>query len=421
MVRYLAKIAFKNLFRSKLRTIVSIAAIAFGVMIVVFARGIIVGLVDSVFADHIQYNSGHIKIIDQGYQMRERLLTLNYPVDGLAGQGLDPMIAALEEIDHVELVVPRLKFGAMVSTDDKLISMSGWGVNPEAELAFTDIESYLAEGRMVRSGRQEVVMGTALLAKINRQVGDKVTIVFNTAYGSMKGITFNIVGRIESGLKLLNEMVFYLPLDEAQRLLEMEDQVTELLLVTPDPKLVPQVLPAVKALLTQSGEDSRYLALSYRETSDLIPLMDLSEIIFNYIYIFLVLLSCIVVINTMIMIIRERTKEIGMMTALGLEAKNILQLFVIEGAFMGIAGSFVGSVLGHMLTAYLGKTGFDYGQALSGMDTGVLFDTMFYPVASTGNAIFAFVLGAIVVTLACLLPARRAARLQPTEAMREGQ
>jgi putative ABC transport system permease protein len=369
----------------------------------------------------VHYNSGHIKIIDEGYQKRERLLTLNYPVDGLAGQGLEQMMAALVEIDHVEMVIPRLKFGAMVSTGDKLISMSGWGVNPEDELAFTDIEDYLAEGRMVAPGRQEVVMGTALLAKINRKVGEKVTIVFNTAYGSMRGITFNIVGRIESGLKLLNEMVFYLPLDQAQWLLEMEDQATELLLVTTDPKLVPQVLPAVKAFLAKAGEDGRYLALGYRETSDLIPLMDLSEVMFNYIYIFLVLLSCIVVINTMIMIIRERTKEIGMMTALGLEAKNILQLFVIEGAFMGIAGSLVGSVLGHMLTAYLGKTGFDYGQALSGMDTEVLFDTMFYPVASTANTVFAFVLGVVVVTLACLFPARRAARLQPTEAMREGQ
>jgi putative ABC transport system permease protein len=389
-------------------------------MIVVFSRGIIVGMVEQVFADHVHYNSGHIKIIDEGYQKRERLLTLNYPVDGLAGGGLEQMMAALGEIDHVEMVIPRLKFGAMVSTGDKLISMSGWGVNPEAELAFTDIEDYLAEGRMVTPGRQEVVMGTALLEEINCQVGEKVTVVFNTAYGSMRGVTFEIVGRIDSGLKLLNEMVFYLPLDQAQRLLEMEGQVTELLLVTADPELVPQVLPEVKALLVRAGEDSRYLALSYRETSDLIPLMDLSELIFNYVYFFLVLLSCIVVINTMIMIIRERTREIGMMTALGLEAKNILQLFVIEGAFMGIAGSLVGSVLGHLLTAYLGKTGFDYGQALSGMDTEVLFDTMFYPVASTANAIFAFVLGVVVVTLACLFPARRAARLQPTAAMREG-
>ena len=126
-MRYLGKIAFKNLFRSKLRTIVSIAAIAFGVMIVVFTRGIIVGMVEQVFADHVQYNSGHIKIIDQGYQKRERLLTLQYPVDGLAGQGLEQMMTELGEIDYVEMVIPRLKFGAMVSTGEKLVSMSGWG------------------------------------------------------------------------------------------------------------------------------------------------------------------------------------------------------------------------------------------------------------------------------------------------------
>src|SRR5690606_17361683 len=108
---------------------------------------------------------------DQGYQMRERLLTLNYPVDGLAGRGVAEMSAALAALDQVEMVIPRLKFGAMVSTGDKLVSMSGWGVNPTQELAFTDIENYLVEGRMVRPGEQAVVMGTALLNKIGHQVG----------------------------------------------------------------------------------------------------------------------------------------------------------------------------------------------------------------------------------------------------------
>jgi len=419
-MRYLAKIAAKNLFRSKLRTLVSIAAIAFCVMIVVFSRGLAIGMIDSVFADHVHYDSGHIKIMDQGYQKRERLLTLNYPVDGLNGRGLDEMVTVLQNLEDVEIVIPRLKFGAMVSTGDKLISMSGWGVNPRDELSFTDIENYLVEGRMVELGKQEVVMGTVLLKKINRNVGDKVTIVLNTAFGSIKGITFDIVGRIESGLKILNELVFYLPLDQAQKFLEMEEEVTELLLVTSDPKLVPQVLPEVKTILAQAGEADRYLALSYRETSDLIPLMDVSEVMFNYIYIFLVLLSCIVVINTMIMIIRERTKEIGMMTALGLEGKNILELFVIEGAFMGIVGSLVGAVLGYFVTAFLGQVGLGYEQALSGMDTEVLFNHTFYPVASLENTIFAFVLGVVIVTTACLIPARRAARLEPTTAMREG-
>ena len=179
--------------------------------------------------------------------------------------------------------------------------------------------------------------------------------------------------------------------------------------------------PKVQALFTEAGGDEeRYLALGYRETSDLIAFMDVAQVIYNCIYIFLVLLSCIVVLNTMIMIIKERTKEIGMMSALGLESKEILQLFVIEGAFMGLVGSLIGAVFGALLNSYLAEVGFDYGAALSGMEAEILFDTMFYPVVSPSNTIFAFVLGVVVVTVACIVPARRAARLEPTVAMREG-
>lgn len=415
---YLMKIAFKNLFRSKLRTAVSIIAIAFGVMIVVFARGIVVGMIDSVFADHIQYNSGHIKIIDQDYLKKERLLSLQYPVEGFRGQDLDKMIEMLGSLDKVEAVIPRLKFAAMASTEEDLVTMSGWGVSPDKELLYTSIGEYLEEGRMVRPGRQEVVMGTALLDKLDARVGDRITLLFNTAFGSLKGVTFEIVGRLETGLKLLNEAVFYLPLDQAQRFLEMDGQVTELLLFLPGREAVPQVLPGVEELLSWEGGEN-YLALSYRETSDLIPLMDLSEMIFNFIYIFLVLLSCIVVINTMIMIIRERTREIGMMVALGLEKREILSLFLIEGGFMGLIGSLAGALAGYFLNSYLGKVGFDYGQALAGMDADILLNTMIYPAASLENTIFAFILGTVIVVLACLFPARRAVKLEPTEAMLE--
>ena len=178
------------------------------------------------------------------------------------------------------------------------------------------------------------------------------------------------------------------------------------MLGTSDKKLIPEVLPRVKALLAEEGED-RFLALGYRETSDLIPLMDLSAAIYNFIYIFLVLLSCVIVVNTMIMIVKERTKEIGMMAALGLEKKDILQLFITEGAIMGALGSLGGAVAGHLINNYLAGVGFDYGEALSGISSEVIFNTMIYPVSSIRNSIFAFILGVIIVTAACLIPARR--------------
>ncbi len=416
---FLTRLAFKNLFRHKLRTFVSIVAIAFAVLIVVFARGYIVGMIDSIAAEHIQYNSGHIKLITPEYRDEERLLPLNYPLDGFDGQGLEEMVAMLNNVEDVEMVIPRLKFGAMVSAEDELVTLSGWGVELEQEKVFTKIEDYLVEGRMPQTGRLEVMMGTSLLTKLNRQVGDKVTIVFNTAYNSLKGITFTIVGRTESGIKLLNEIVFYLPLDQAQRLLEMDGQVTELLLVTPDQKLVPQVLPRVKTLLAAHGGDGRYLALGYKETSDLVYFMEVAKLIYNQIYIFLVCLACIVVTNTMLMIVKERTKEIGMVAALGLESKDIRRLFVTEGAIMGVVGSLIGASLGSLINGYFAKNGYNMTAATSGFSSEIVFNSIIYPVSSPANTIFAFMLGVVIVTIACLIPAQRAARLSPTEAMRE--
>lgn len=76
------RMAFRNLFRHRLRTIVSVVAVAFSVLLVVFARGYVTGMADAVSMDHIYYDSGHIKLMDRGYRERERLLPLTYPVDG---------------------------------------------------------------------------------------------------------------------------------------------------------------------------------------------------------------------------------------------------------------------------------------------------------------------------------------------------
>lgn len=415
---FLVRIAFKNLSRHKLRTFVSVIAIAFSVLIVVFARGYILGLIKAMSIDHIHYNSGHIKIVDREYLEQERLLPLNHPVEGFGTEGLEEMMTELQGIDGIKMVIPRLKFGTMVSTDDELITMNGWGINPEQELAFTNVTDYLVEGRMVEPGQLEVVMGTELLEKIDRQVGEKVTVVYNTAFNSLNGATVKIVGRLQSGIKLLNEVVFFLPLDEAQRLLYMDDQATELLLVTSDLNLIDRVLPEVKSLLARKDVADKYVALGYRETSDLIPWMDLAQLIYNWIYIFLVLLASIVVVNTMIMIVKERTREIGMMAALGLEGKSIMQLFLIEGGIMGVAGSMFGAILGSILNGYFAKTGIDFTATTEGFSSDIVFDAIIYPASSIGNTVFAFVLGVLIVTLACIIPARQAAKLEPVEAMR---
>lgn len=419
-MKFLWSIAGKNMFRNKLRTIVSIIAIAISVAVVIFTRGMIEGFIGNSFSLYIKYDTGHIKIVNEEYRQKERLLSLAYPVDGFNNEGVGPMIDELEQLEGIEMAVPRIKFGAMASVNDDMVTMLGWGVDPEKEEQFTDISDKIISGDMISSGEMEILVGQGLLDKLRAEVGDKVTLVYNTSFNSFKGATFRISGVIESELPMLSNRVFYLPLDTAQRILIMEGQATELLLVTPDASQAAQYYPDVEQLFDNKGALDGYSITSWNNANAMIEYLQVGIKIYDYIYVFLILLSSIVVINTMIMIVKERTQEIGMMTALGLKSSEILRLFVLEGTIMGIIGSFLGSILGGIILKISSIYGLSYGkEAFEAMGEDLMMNPVIYPAFSYEHVIFGFILGIIITSLACIYPASKAASMEPTEALRD--
>ncbi|HER24407.1 MAG TPA: ABC transporter permease [Candidatus Atribacteria bacterium] len=419
-MKFLWNLAKKNLSRSKLRTSVSIIAIAIAIIAVVFARGLISGMIESTFENHIKYKAGHIRVIDKEYKLKERLLSLNYTLDGFNDEGTSAMVEKLRQVEGVKQVVPRLKFGAVVSMDDELVRMMGWGVDPTEEIAFTKIDEKIVEGRMINPGSREIVMGAGLLEKIERNVGDKVTILYSTPFGSFKGSTFQIIGKTHSDVPFLNDTIFYLPLDQAQRILEMPDEVTELLLITSHYRKAASILPSLNNLFSQEDKSGKYALQLWNKDYELIGFFDIAKQIYNFIYIFIIILACFVLVNTLIMIVNERTREIGMMSALGLKSREILYLFTMEGAIIGIFGSAIGTILGGILTKVFSVVGIDYTEAMEGMTgSDFMMESIYYTVFSLENLVFCFVLGVIVVTIACVIPARKAVKLEPTEALRQ--
>src|SRR5690554_1956199 len=224
----LIKIAWRNLSRNKVRTFIAILAIITVVIIVVFARGLMVGAFESSFKMYIDNNFGHVRIIDKEYEIREVLLPLDYPVDGFNSSGVTAMMSEIKKLDKVEHLLPRIRFVAISTIDDDLFRMIGVGIDPLRENVYGSLPGDIIRGRMPESGN-EILVGQGLLEALGVDFKDRVTLVFSDAQQSIRGYTFEIVGIRESGVAALDDNFFYLPLETAQDILWLEDEVSELL------------------------------------------------------------------------------------------------------------------------------------------------------------------------------------------------
>lgn len=416
---FLWKLAFRNLHRHGLRSAISIMAITAVVMIVVFSRGLVLGSLGKSTGLYIDNNLGHVRIIHRDYQYRETLLTLDYRVDGFMGQGVEAMIQEIGSLEGVEHVLPRLKLGAMVSTEERMVPIIGIGVDPLFEEEYGYLVSDMIEGRMVERG-DEIVVGKGLLHRLGKEPGDGVTIVFSDVYQSLQGRTLTIVGVRETGISLLDDTLLYVPLSTAQEMLAIYDEATELLVFGRDLRQAHILEERLEHLFEEKEEESLYSILVWNRADPLVALIDELSVIMDMVYLFFILLGTIVVISTLIMIIRERTREIGMMGALGLKGKEIMEIFTMEGAFMGIIGSLLGVLGGGVLTYYFSREGIHVdalAETVGGME--ILIEPSFYPVFHVENLLVSFLMGAVVTILASLYPAWRAARLKPVDALRK--
>jgi putative ABC transport system permease protein len=357
-------------------------------------------------------------VVQTVYPRKERLMSLGYPVDGLKGEGAAALAEQVSQVPGVSVATPRIKFGALVSRGEKLEGVLGMGLDLGAEEKASHLSRFLREGRLPQPGRSELLVGQRLLNKLGLKVGSKVTVVANSAYGSLQGRTFTVTGSLVSGLTQLDESSLFMPLSTAQRFVELDDAATELIVMADDPAKVPQVSAAVAELVKAGDPEGRYTVVPWYEANSLMSMMIVARKIYDWVYALIVLFASFVVVNTMLMIVNERVREIGMLGALGFTGLQIVTLLVLEGAALGLLGSAVGVVLGSILTKWLSLTGLDLSKAVAGMGKELLFPSRLYPSFGWGIVAFALLLGILIPALGTLMPARRAQKLRPSEALR---
>ena len=430
---YLVKMAWRNLGRHRGRTALSLLAIVMGVFVVVIAKGVIDGMVGSWLTYSINLESGHVRIIQPEYRLKERLLSLSYPV-GDDETPADVIIEKIRNLPSAQVATGRIRFGMMLTAGtgvrDPQADPDAEGTQEQEAVVGIGVDfaqedravrlSQFVRGRLPEPGVREILLGRDLMARLGVEVGDRVNALFSTSFGSLRIATFRVSGKIESGLRLLDESTAYIPLDVAMGLLDMDGSVTEIVVFGRSAELASKLKTQVgQALADMAGASLRELAVvPWNEHNELIGFVSQAKAIYTVIYIFLVILASFVVFNTQLMVVSERTREIGVLSALGLTPESIRRLFTIEGAVLAVAGSAGGALLGAVFNLWFGRVGIDLTGITQAMSSQILITPRLYPVTDVGVLVYSFVLGVAVTMAAVSIPARAAGALKPTEALR---
>ncbi len=400
-------LAFRNVFRNRRRTIMTLIMVGGGVAGLLLVGGFFARMFWGLRESTINDGLGHIQIFTAEHFNREEKHVLDTGIDNWR-----QVAASASSGGHVRGVAPRIEFNGMLSNGVKSGVFMGSAVDPVAEesLGFSPRFSSGRDLDTKSSGEVEALVGAGVARSMNVKVGDGLTILAVTADGALNGIDVQIVGIVNTGFKEMDDRYLRITLPAAQRLLQ-SDRVTNLVVgldktentdvVATD--LAPRLRGLPQQLVLKKWID---LATYYKQVRSLFSTI---FVFLGVIVFFMVLMSSV---NTLLMTMFERTREIGTMLAMGTPRSWIMALFVLEATLLGVMGAIVGVVGGNLLGALLNVSGIHLPPP-PGTTSPMLFRVLHVPSLMIGSSI----LVVVSLALAAILPAIRASRLQIAEAL----
>ncbi len=409
---YLIRMALRNLARNTRRSFLSALSLVIALAMIVFAQGFIRGMLDKTEDNTARYKTGHVRIAAEEYLRQERLLPLSEAV--ATGPALDDVIGALP---GVAARTDRIRFGVLLDHDDNSVPAMGLAADPEMERDVFRLQDVIVDGEYLTGADDEVVMGTGLADKLGIDVGDTLVLITQTAYGSPTGANLVVRGTVRTGAGQIDGTHFFMTLAGAQDLLDMDGRVSEVVLMLDDRDRAASASAALQQRLDEAGFTGiRALGI---DSDVMISFFGMAEAIYFFIYLIILAVASTAIINTMMMVVFERTREIGMMKALGMTNRSVIGVLVLESAFIGLAGSVAGVVLGAALVLGLsGGGGIDFSGALGGDANPTLMSGVVHPQLTAAAIATSFLLGLLLSFAVGVVSTRRVARMNPAQALR---
>lgn len=411
------RIGLRNLTRNTRRSLLTGSMVALGVAALIFFRGYISSLREGMIEMVVNSLTSEIQVDRRGASESLGLppLDLDLPAD---------LEATIERAAAGITTAPRIRFGAFLINGEKSSLVGVLAVDPAREKKVAPLGpgagrvaeeetagGFGIDGQGIASVDDDtLVLGVGLAKGLGIKKGDTVSLLARTQKGSTDAIDGVVRGLARTGDPELNKRLVLMSLRSAQRLLHMNGRVTAFAIATPHRSLIPQVVDTLKTALTSLEPPTevrpwQQLAPYYRDV------VTLQNNIMNMVMGMVFILVLAGIVNTMMMSVYERQREIGTLMALGFRRRTIVFLFLIEAMGLGAIAATIGAIIGMTVVIITNATGIPFTIPAVGTIN-------MRPLIDAGYAVFTVVVAMTTALLAGLYPAYRASRLQPVEALR---
>lgn len=400
-------LAFRNVFRNRRRTVMTLLMVSGGVAALLLAGGYFRFMSQGLRESTIRNGLGHLQIFTAEHFKRDEVHVLDTGISNWR-----QVAATVRSANHVRGIAPRIEFYGMVSNGQKSAVYMGSAVDPGAE-ASLGFNQDVVDGTNFTSnstGDVQALIGTGLAKSMNVKVGDGLTLLAVTSDGALNGVDVQVTGIVRTGIADLDARYLRIPLDSAQRLLQ-SDRVTNLVVGLDNTANTDAAYDELLPRLKGSGQEMTMkkwldLATYYKQVRGM---FDGIFLFMGVIVFFMVLMASV---NTLLMAMFERTREIGTMLAMGTPRAWIIGLFMAEATVLGLLGAALGVTLGNLLGMALNASGLHLPPP-PGYTTTIPFRVLHIPGIMIGSS----ALVVVSLALASILPAIRASRLQIAEAL----
>ena len=404
----LIKIAWRNIWRNPTRSLVVIFSLVIGIWATVFILAVSDSLHAESLKEGIEYKYGHLQIHSTAYKKRQEL-----------GNTIPGALEILEEIQkdpEVKAATGRVLTAGMIASAGYSSNVEIRAVMPDEEEKTTLLKTRLSGGEYLDiDKRNPVVIGEKLAEKLKVGIGKKVVLTFESPSADLVSTTFRVAGTFTATQVREEETMVFVRLDDLTRLADMSGQANEIVAKLHDPGKLNAYIAGLKNRLANTDlaiENWQQAAPDMAMVSDMIYQMD---IIVTTIVLIVLAFG---IVNTMLMVVLERFKELGILMAVGMNKLRVFSMILFETIFLSLAGGAGGMLLGFLTIKLVYRTGINlslFSEGLSGWG----FQEVVHP--ELGFRVYGIITVAVILTavLASFYPALRALSLNPSEAIRK--